>query len=191
MLEKYRLLKESGLVVFNRRVLASILHVSYASTNPILFRLVAKGVLLHLRRDCYVLSDCAGETRKIANELVKPSYISLWTALSDAGVTTQVPRVVQSATMRRSCTIERRGLPAFQYVHLPEKLFFGFALDAEGIFRAEPEKALLDVLYVQRGKMDADSLRRGAFQRGTLEEYLRAFPGWVGEALIAFFPPSS
>jgi len=189
MLEKYRLLKESGLVVFNRRVLASILHVSYASTNPILFRLVAKGVLLHLRRDCYVLSDCAGETRKIANELVKPSYISLWTALSDAGATTQVPRVVQSVTPKRSCTIENAALPAFQYIHLPEKLFFGFAPDAEGVFRAEPEKALLDLLYVQRGKMDAGSIRQKTLRRSTLEEYARAFPRWVGRALSSSFPP--
>ncbi|MEK7136734.1 MAG: hypothetical protein AAB853_00450 [Patescibacteria group bacterium] len=191
MYEKYQTLKKSDLVVFNRRVLASILGISYASTNPILYRLVAKGILIHLKRDCYVLADRSGETRKIANELVKPSYISLWTTLSDAGLTTQVPRVIQSVTSKRSCTIETEGLPAFQYVHLPEKLFFGFAPDAEGIFRAEPEKALLDILYVQSGNIDAGSIPWKRLQRGAVEEYLRAFPRWVIKALISAFPPSS
>ena len=190
MLEKYRILQASGLVVFNRRIIASLFGVSYASTNPILHRLTKAGILTKLKRDCYVLTDRAQEsTKKIANELVKPSYVSLWTALSDAGATTQVPRVVQSVTPKRSCTIENAALPAFQYIHLPEKLFFGFAPDAEGVFRAEPEKALLDLLYVQRGKMDAGSIRQKTLRRSTLEEYARAFPRWVGRALSSSFPP--
>lgn len=189
MFEKYRLLRESGLLVFNRRVLAAMLGVSYASTNPILHRLVAKRILLHLRRDCYVLADRAGETRKIANELVKPSYISLWTALSDAGATTQVPRVIQSATVKRSCIIEKEGLPTFQYIHLPEKLSFGFAPDTEGIFRAEPEKALLDTLYIQRGRIDATSIRWNNLKRDRIRAFVERFPSWVQHTLPPLLPP--
>lgn len=190
MYKKYRALRESGLVVFNRRVLASILGVSYASTNPILHRLVAKGILLHLKRDCYVLADRVGETRKIANELVKPSCISLWTALSDAGLTTQVPRVIQSTTIKRPCMIEKAGLPTFQYVHFPEKLSFGFAPDAEGIFRAEPEKALLDILFVQRGSIDWESLDLTKFNRTLLEAYAKRFPPRVSRSLPTSLAPS-
>src|SRR4051812_9118083 len=117
MLKKFLQLRQSGLAVFNRKDVANILGLSYPSTNPALDRLVRAGVLLRLRRDRYVLAeDAAGTTRKIANDLVRPSAISLWTALCDAGVTTQVPRTIQSVTPRRPAQIEREGLPAFQYV---------------------------------------------------------------------------
>lgn len=188
MLKKYRLLRDSGLAVFDRRSVANILGLRYASTNPVLDRLTRKGVLVRLRRDRYVLPEGMSEkSHKIANELVKPSYISFWTALSDAGYTTQVPRVVQSATTKRSCAIEQEGLPTFQYVHLPEKLFFGFAPDAEGVFRAEPEKALLDLLYVQRGRIDWESIVTKKFDREHIRTSAQRFPSWVKRALPSSF----
>ena len=186
MLRKYQLLRDSGLAVFDRRTIANILDLAYASTNPVLDRLVRKGVLVRLRRDRYVLPERMGEaSRKIANELVKPSCISLWTALSDAGLTTQVPREVQSVTPKRSTVIEKSGLPSFRYVHLPEHLFFGFAPDRERVFRAEPEKALLDVLYYQRGHIDAESIRWKELRQDHLRTLANRFPRRVQQALRA------
>lgn len=180
--------------------------VRYASTNPILDRLVRAGILLRLRRDRYALAEQAGtQTRKIANELIKPSALSLWTALSDAGLTTQVPRIVQSVTSKRSVQIERGtveklssvmrspayrqagsvepSLPSFQYVHLPDTLFFGMQLDAAGIFRMPPEKALLDLLFVQRGKVDMDSVDVARLDRPLLLRFADRFPPYVQSAL--------
>lgn len=142
------------------------------------------GILLRLRRDRYVLAEqAAGQTRKIANELVKPSAISLWTALSDAGLTTQAPRVVQSVTPKRSVQIERDGLPSFQYVHLPETLFFGMQIDGAGIFRMPPEKALLDLLFVQRGTVDFASIAMDRLDRKLLLRFAKRFPVSVQSAL--------
>jgi predicted transcriptional regulator len=164
--------------------------VTYASTNPILDRLVRAGILLRLRRDRYVLAEQAvAETRKIANELVKPSAISLWTALSDAGLTTQVPRVVQSVTPKRSVqtdTLTMKGLPSFQYVHLSEALFFGMQIDSAGIFRMPPEKAFLDLLFVQRGTVDRDSIDISRLDRSLLLRFADRFPPHVRRALLPF-----
>jgi hypothetical protein len=121
----------------------------------------------------------------IANQLVKPSALSLWTALSDAGCTTQVPRVVQSVTPKRSAWIEPGGLPAFQYVHLPPALFFGSSPDGGGAFRMPPEKALLDLLYVQQGMIDWESIDRGKLDGAALKKMAARFPEGVRRALAS------
>lgn len=190
MLRKYQLLRDSRLAVFDRRSIANILGLSYASTNPVLDRLVRKGVLMRLRRDRYVLPERIADTsRKIANDLVKPSCISLWTALSDAGATTQVSREVQSVTPKRSAVIEGPGTPTFRFVHLPEHLFFGFAPDEEHVFRTTSEKALLDLLYVQRGRVDWESLVLKKFDQTRIRAYAQRFPAWVQRALPSSLPP--
>lgn len=186
MLRKERILRQSGLTVFNRGTIANLLGVGYASTNPILYRLVCAGVLTRLKRDRYVLTERATEeTRKVANELVKPSAISLWTALSDAGITTQVPHVIQSVTPKRSADITRIGSPSFKYFHLPRDLYFGAMPDDAGIFRMPPEKALLDLLTVQRGSLDWDSINLRELDRAMLRRLTRRFPAWVRRAIAA------
>lgn len=186
MLQKERILRQSGIVAFDRRVIANLLQVSYPSTNPILDRLVRARVLTRLRRDRYVLTETMSrQTRKIANELIKPSALSLWTVLSDTGMTTQVPRVIQSVTPKRPADIAQATLPTFSYAHLPADLFFGMTPDAEGIFRMAPEKALLDLLYVQKGMIDWNSIDTKRFDRQTLRAFAKRFPLAVQNALAS------
>ncbi|MBI3619266.1 hypothetical protein HY213_04525 [Candidatus Peregrinibacteria bacterium] len=177
MLQKYRLLRQSGLAVFDRKAIANILGVSFPSTNPILDRLVRAGILLRLKRDRYVLAeDAPGKTRKIANELVKPSALSLWTVLSDSGLTTQVPRTIQSVTTKRPVEIESDGLPTFQYAHLPATLSFGASPGNDDVFRMSPEKALLDLLYVQHGSLDWSSIDLERLDLALLRRMADRFP---------------
>ena len=188
MIQKYQLLRDSGIAVFDRRTIANILNVKYASTNPILNRLVEKKILIHLKRDKYVLSDSfANSTRKIANEPVKPSYISFWTALNDVGISTQSPRIIQSVTSRRYQVIDNgEDVPVFEYQHLPKRLYFGYFLDEENVFRAKPEKALLDLLYVQKGNIDWDSISVKHLNADILREMSVEFPPRVCNALNDF-----
>jgi hypothetical protein len=94
---------------------------------------------------------------------------------------------VQSVTPKRSTTIEAQGRPSFRYVHLPAHLFFGFAPDEARVFRADPEKALLDLLYVQRGRVDWESISIERLDPERLQHYGVRFPAWVHRAL----PPSA
>jgi hypothetical protein len=145
---------------------------------------VRAGVLTRLRRDRYALAgDLTRQSRKIANELVKPSALSLWTALSDAGVTTQAPRAVQSVTPKRAAVVERDGAPSFQYVHLPEELFFDVRPDSQRVLRVSPEKALLDLLYLQRGRLDWASIDWRRLDRGALRRLAARYPEAVRTAL--------
>ena len=190
MIQKYTRLRDSGITVFDRRTIANILRIVYASTNPILNRLVEKGILLRLKRDKYVLAyNASDSSRKIANELVKPSYISLWTALNDVGISTQFPRMVQSVTYKRSQTIgEKDDLLTFEYQCLPERLYFGYELDTERIFRAKPEKALLDLLYVQKGSIDWDSIAIEDLDLDILCKMAKKFPPRVRNVIDKFLP---
>jgi predicted transcriptional regulator of viral defense system len=192
MILKYQKLVESGLTVFDRRTIANILGLRYASTTPVLNRLVKKGVLVRVKRDCYVLREALSKsTRKIANELVKPSYVSLWTALNDAGCTTQVPWIVQSVTPKRSQTIDTQKGPAFIYQRLPEKLFFGWELDDGSVLRATPEKALLDLLYVQKSGIDEESIIRQRFDWESLTKMAKRYPLRVQRTIHHLFQSPS
>ena len=183
MIEKYRLLQQSGLTVFDRKAVANIFGVTYASTNPLLFRLVKKGILRRLRRGSYVLSEPSEVNFwKIANEIVKPSAVSLWTILSEEGLTTQVPRTLQSVTPKRSTTVAPKDFSTFQYFHLPSSLYIDVHPDVHGIFRVSPEKALLDILYVQE-KVDWDSLYPERFDRTRLRSLAQLFPLRIQDAL--------
>jgi predicted transcriptional regulator of viral defense system len=176
MVLKLKKLQESGIVVFDRRAIANVLNLQYASTNPVLDRLVKNGILLRLKRDCYVLAERITSTRKISNDLVKPSYISFWTALNDAGITTQSPQILQSATTKRSQIINHSLTPSFEYKRLPQNLFFGYLVDGNNVLRASPEKALLDLLYVQKSGIDIESLNISALCSDKLKCMINPYP---------------
>ena len=80
---------------------------------------------------------------------------------------------------------EPEELPAFEYVHLPPSLFFGMTPDSQGVFRMPPEKALLDLLYLQRGRIDWESLDTARLDRTALRPLAARFPATVQRALAS------
>ena len=127
-----------------------------------LLRWKKQGLVVKLRKGLYALSR-SERTIKISKELVadslyKPSYISLETALSRYKMIPERVLPVTSVTSRKTKTFQNdEGL--FIYRHLKKSAFFGFKLtrDEAGFpyFMAEPEKALLDYLYLNLGGIEA------------------------------------
>src|SRR5262249_17837044 len=99
--------------------------------------------------------------------------------------TTQVPQLIQSVTPGRAAVIEYEGLPAFQYVHLPVSLFFNVQPDETGVLRMSPEKALLDLLTLQRGTLDWTSIDTGGLNRQPTARLASPYPPRVRQALRA------
>jgi predicted transcriptional regulator of viral defense system len=183
MKNAYQLLRQSGLSVFNRTAIMHILQIEYSTTNPTLYRLVERGVLKRLKRNCYVLADNIDEQREqIANQLVQPSYISLWTALLDAELTTHAARAIQSVTPKRSQVISHDGY-TWDYAHLPQHLWLDTVIDDHSIVRASPEQALLDLLAIQKGSIDWQSIRLKEFDQDKLLLLSQHFPARVQRAL--------
>ena len=86
----------------------------------------------------------------ISNQMYAPSYISLETALSYYGFIPEgVFKITAITTLKTKNFTSPLGI--FGYQNLKPKLFFGYQLITFNNFRfkmAEPEKALLDYLYL-------------------------------------------
>jgi predicted transcriptional regulator of viral defense system len=143
-------------------------------------RLVKYGVLLRLRRGVYQVALQRPDLARIANQLVYPSYLSFESALSRYGILSQVPYVLTFATSQRSRQINL-GETEVEYRQLKRELFFGYTLE-QGLQVAEPEKALLDQLYmVSRGlsSLALDELDVSSLDRERLQVYATHFPAAV------------
>lgn len=157
--------------------------LSAASAHVLCSRCVKDGRMLRLKRDAYVLADRwehygSRELLEIANRLQVPSYLSLTTALACHGMTTQVqPSCYESVSLRRSTALEAGGV-SFLYHKLQRGLYFGFERK-DGIFIAEPEKAVLDGAYLEflgHAGIDWDALDRRKLNRKRMKKYLAAYP---------------
>ena len=119
-----------------------------------------KGLVLGLKRGLYTLNAnerSVGLSRFfLANNLYAPSYISLESALSYYKLIPEKVVSVTSVAPRKTKTF-KNPLGVYSFRNVKKSLFFGFseAWDEFGFkyLIAEPEKALLDYLYLNLGKI--------------------------------------
>lgn len=119
-----------------------------------LSRWLNKNYLIKLRNGFYMfreLSDTPNINYYVSNRIYLPSYISLQTALAFYGL---IPEAIINITAvsTRKTAIFTNELGSFPYNKISEKLFTGFDykpfLKDRTILMAKPEKALLDLLYL-------------------------------------------
>jgi hypothetical protein len=123
-----------------------------------LSRWVRSGRLIQLRRGLYSLAPPFEKARPhpfvVANRLVHGSYVSLQSALAHHGLIPEHVPVVTSVTRGRPGRWTT-PLGTFEFHHLKSDLVRGFRRTplgpAEAAFVATPEKALLDLLYLEPG----------------------------------------
>ncbi len=145
-----------------------------------LYRLVQYGVLVRLRQGVYQVALRAPDLARIANQLVYPSYLSFESVLSRYGVLSQVPYVLTFATLHRSRRLNLADT-VVEFHQLKAELFFGYALEG-GLYVAEPEKALLDQIYlITRGLTDLplDEVDLSPLNGERLQGYALRFPAAV------------
>lgn len=121
---------------------------------------VSSGKLLQLRRGLYALAPpyqkIAPHPFLVANRLRSGSYVSLQAALAYYGLIPEHVEAITSVTTARPTQWET-PVGRFTYRHIQSDLFFGYrrrALSGEPVqfaFVASPEKALLDLIYLQPG----------------------------------------
>ena len=123
-----------------------------------LSRWVQQGKLIKLRRGLYTLAPPYQRLQPhpflIANHLLRPSYVSLQSALAHYGLIPEFTPVTTSITTGRPHhwqTPQGR----FEFRHVKKAFWFGFALtrlgQGQSAFVATPEKALLDLIHLQPG----------------------------------------
>lgn len=123
-----------------------------------LTRWTASGKVIQLRRGVYLLARPWRRVEPhpflVANELQRPSYVSLESALSHHGLIPEAVPVTTSVTTGRPGAFDT-PVGRFRYRHLHDEAFFGYR--RAPVFRdqetrvAEAEKALLDLVYLTAG----------------------------------------
>lgn len=156
-----------------------------------------KGYLFKLKRGIFAFSDRREQLSPeyISFLVYQPSYISLEWALSYHGLIPEMVYTVTAVTSKTTRTFENEvGL--FSYRHMKRDLFFGYERmeTKEGIFLlAEPEKALLDYLYLNLPKIndenDLDAIRLNPFElkrldKKKLKNYAAVFQNKKIESLL-------
>ncbi len=121
--------------------------IAPSSLFSLISRLEEHKVLHRLERNKYSLAGRVVHDFLVANFLYEPSCVSLQTALNFQGVLPQFPYEITSVTPKKSITKSIDG-KVFRYVHIKNTLFWGYDLH-EGILMAQPEKALLDLIYLK------------------------------------------
>jgi predicted transcriptional regulator of viral defense system len=122
-----------------------------------------KGLLIRLKKGVYIL---ANDDRKvtpsrvfIANQLYAPSYVSLEYAFNFYGLIPERVSDVTSITTRKTASFYNE-FGKFNYQHIKPQAYRGFRLarDEQSLsyFIAEPEKAVVDFLYLNRNRIKAD-----------------------------------
>lgn len=134
--------------------------------------LTQSGDFIRLKNGLYVINsrkdDVASE--HIAFRMYEPSYVSLEWALHRHGLMPDITYNVTSITTKTTRTF-KNVFGSFIYKNIKRDLFFGYEKkeDKPGqtYLLAEPEKALLDYLYLNlsrlRGADDLEELRLNPF----------------------------
>lgn len=128
---------------------AGLLNVQNAHASKILERLSKAEQVVRLSRAVWCIPERVDKL-SVPEHLTAPwpSYISLQTALFYHGMISQIPQVIYAISLARTKTYET-PLGTYSVHHVNPLFFFGFeSLGVGGIKMAEPEKALIDLLYL-------------------------------------------
>ena len=152
-----------------------------------LTRWCCKGLLVKLRNQYYAFPEyrqVPDFSRYVANRIYMPSYISLHSALSFYGIIPEEVVQLTSVTTLKTAKFEN-AFGTFHYQNVKTPLFFGYEMktmqNGRGLLFATPEKALLDLLYLnpyyktvhdmEELRLDEDFLQ-SEFNWGRLHDYL-------------------
>lgn len=150
-------------VIFSKDILMLLKEDRQAILNQ-LNRWQDKGLIVKLRRGGYLLNK---NDRKInpsrqfiANQLYGPSYISLEYALNLYGLIPERVIDLTSVTTKKTMRFKNE-LGEFIYQHIKPAAFRGFKIVKDesllSYFIAEPEKAVVDFLYLNLKEIPANS----------------------------------
>ena len=152
-----------------------------------LTRWCRKGLLVKLRNQYYAFPEyrqVPDFARYIANRIYAPSYISLHCALSFYGMIPEEVIQLTSVTTLKTARFEN-SFGTFHYQNVKTPLFFGYEMkmmpNGRGLLFATPEKALLDLLYLNpfyKTAQDMEELRldedfmQSEFNKDRFSDYL-------------------
>jgi predicted transcriptional regulator of viral defense system len=155
------------------------------STRKALRRLEMKGYVKRLGKTLYANSLFPPTLEEVAMILGRPCYISFESGLERHGLIAQMPLVLTCASTVESGRRETY-LGEIVFHRLLPSLFFGYTA-TDGILCAEPEKALLDFVYIslktRGGLVPLDEFAWARLDYSRLEVWAQRYPHSVTDRL--------
>ncbi len=169
----------SKVKVFSSQEFLAITGVSEVVAKFMLIRYTKKGFLCRLKRGLYISTNRMPSPWLIANQLYKPSYISLESALSYHGLIPESVFSVTSITTKTTREFEA-GDRLYLYRTIKRQAFCGYRsveIGGEPILIAEREKALADYCYfifLKRASLN-ERLSLVGIKKQKFQNYLKVF----------------
>lgn len=176
---------KSGPKFYKTADLMKLSGLSYTACRAAASRLTQKKLLIHIGKELFgnMLSGFSAE--EAACQAYQPSYISCEYILSRHGVMDQMPVIMTTVTLKRGKKLKIGQTEVF-YAHLRKNLFWGFVQEGDA-FVAEPEKALLDWLYLNsKVEKRLDEINWDMLDIEKLKKYVAKFPSDVKKRLGPF-----
>ena len=129
------------------REVGRLLNLKPANRKVTLSRLTKQKILRRLRRDLYEIALKPSDVLEAANSIYQPSYLSFTYGLGKLGILNQIAYEIEFATPRRTKHLKISNRSVI-FRQIKKELFFGYTLK-DGVFIADPAKALLDTLYLK------------------------------------------
>ena len=156
-----------SLPFFSKHAISAFETIRSRALYQNLQRWVDTGHILRLKNGLYVTKTFVDRflhdgsyVELVANKLAAPSYLSLEYVLQKKGFLTEATFTITSVTLKTTRHY-RNPLGSFEYHHLDERLYFGFAGRRYGqniIYEASPMKALFDFFYLRCSDLDPQDL---------------------------------
>lgn len=86
---------------------------------------------------------------EVASALLNPSYISLVSALRFHNLTEQIPHIIYMVSYKRHRPVPYLNGYEVEFVTVKKGMFYGYEKN-DGAMVATPEKAVIDMLYLDR-----------------------------------------
>jgi predicted transcriptional regulator of viral defense system len=180
---QYQTLRKIKSIYFSHIHVAETLSILPESAKVLCSRYVKNGLMVRIKKDIYVLAEKFENLRfdeqlRLANIIQVPSYISLNTALSYYGITTQIQQnYIESISLKRS---DHRLVNSYEFTFrkIAHPLYKDF-VKQDFVFIATPEKAMADAIYfVSMGRyaIDFSAIDFSAFDPEVITNILAYFP---------------
>lgn len=164
--------KYQGVKIFHFDHLQTLTDLDRHALRVALKRLSDRKVIQRICRGFYANPYNAPTLEEISSEVRRPSYVSLESALYRHGILSQMPQVLTCITLQLPREF-RTSFGRIQYRRIQKACFFGFRKEGDH-FSAEPEKALVDFLYLNK-RQDVEGMVRDMNLEGLDAKKLKAY----------------